>query len=105
MTKYQPMRGRVLVAPDESRRVRPSGIVLIEDGPIDPDSVRTGRARVLAVGAPRLNRKTGQPMEHEFKVGDFILFADAGHNSFDLDGQKCLLVNDLDVLAVLEESP
>ena len=83
-----PMGNRVLLKKDEAVEKTASGLLLAASA-----KEESTMATVLAVGpdAP------GQ-----LKVGDRVIYSKFAGNSFDVDGQDCLLVEAKEVLAIVK---
>jgi len=95
--KIRPVDERVLlqVAEPEERKV--GGIII-------PDTVheKPQIGKVVALGDDVLNKDVERlPLSKILKVGDKVLFAKYGGNEVEVDGEKYLLVNRSDILAVL----
>lgn len=87
----QPWGDRVLVAPAAVRHETPSGIIIPDQA---RDVVQTGT--VLAVGSDQTHPSL-QP-------GTEIIFARHGGTSFDIDRTRYLVLNPVDILAVVSTS-
>ena len=83
-----PMGDRVLLKKDEAVEKTASGLLLAASA-----KEESTMATVLAVGpdAPE-----------QLKVGDRVIYSKFAGNSFDVDGQDCLLVEAKEVLAIVK---
>ncbi|HAU40364.1 MAG: chaperonin Cpn10, chaperonin GroES [Candidatus Peregrinibacteria bacterium GW2011_GWF2_43_17] len=95
MTKLKPLSDRLVVKRLEKDEVTPSGIVLPDTAKEKPDE-----GEVIAVGPGRLNDK-GERIKMDIKVGDKVLFTKYGPTEVKVDGQKLLILNESDVLAII----
>ena len=96
--KVRPVDERVLlqvVEPDE----RKVGGIIIPDTVHEKPQVGEVVALGDDVGSRDVERK---PLSQIVKVGDKVLFAKYGGNEVEVDGEKFLLVNRGDILAVFE---
>ncbi len=95
MMKLKPLSDRLVVKRLEKDEVTPSGIVL-------PDTVKEkpDEGEVVAVGPGRLNDK-GERIKMDVQVGDKVLFTKYGPTEVKVDGEKLLILNESDVLAII----
>lgn len=91
---WSPLGSRVLVRRIESEDKTPGGIVL-------PDNAKekSSRGVVLAVGPGRL-LDDGSYLRIRLEAGDVVMFAQYAGTEIDDDGQKLLLIDAGDCLAV-----
>lgn len=95
--KVKPLSDRVLVKPLAKDEVTKSGIVI-------PDTVekeRPERGEVIAVG-PGKRLDNGELSPVSLKVGDQVMFTKYGPTEIEVDGDKLLVLEERDVIAVLE---
>lgn len=90
-----PIGDRIVVKRLEANEVTAGGIVL-------PDTARekSKQGRVLSVGSGRLldNGKRGKLQVDE---GDVVIFTSYAGNEIEVDGEKLLIMNESDILAVV----
>lgn len=90
-----PIGDRIVVKRLEANEVTAGGIVL-------PDTARekSKQGRVLSVGPERLleNGKRGKLQVDE---GDVVIFTSYAGNEIEVDGEKLLIMNESDILAVV----
>lgn len=93
--RIEPLGSKVVVKRTEADEVTAGGIVL-------PDSAREkpSQGRVLSVGNGRL-LNDGSRGQMQVKEGDRVLFSSYAGTEIEIDGQKLLIMNEADVLAVL----
>jgi chaperonin GroES len=95
--KVKPLSDRVLVKPLAKDEVTKSGIVI-------PDTVekeRPERGEVIAVG-PGKRLDSGELAPVSLKVGDQVMFRKYGPDEVEVDGDKLLVLEERDIIAVLE---
>lgn len=92
----QPLGGRVLVERHEEKEQ-------IKDGIIVPDSAkeRSQEGTVIAIGTGKKDEK-GNTIPFHVKAGDRVLLSQYGGNEVNLNGKKCVLLNEDDILAILK---
>lgn len=93
----KPLGDKVLVRRHEAETKTESGIYLPDTAAEKPQ-----QADVVAVGAGRLNDKTGQRVEPSVSKGDTVLLTRWGGTEVSIDGDDYLIVNEDDILAVLD---
>ena len=95
--KIQPLGDRIIVKRLEAETMTTSGIYL-------PDSAqeKPQQAKVIAVGAGKVNESTGKRNELPVKKGDTVLLNKWGGTEVKVDDQEMLIVNAEDILAVIE---
>lgn len=89
----QMLHDRVAVVPDEP--VTQLGSIIIPDA----HAQSTLRGTVIAVGPGRIKNEKMVPMQ--VRAGDRVLYGWGGHESV-IDGQKCLVFHEDDILAVID---
>lgn len=89
MTKFRPLKDRILAKPVEREERTASGIVLPDTAREEP---RT--AEVIAIGD-----LDGTKVE----VGDVVVFAKFSGTEIELDGEDLLILDAEDVLSVVED--
>lgn len=95
--KVKPLNDRVLVKGIEETETTKAGIII-------PDTVekeKPEKGEVMAVGPGKLlENGTRSPMT--LKVGDKVLFKKYSPDEIKVDGQKLLILEESDILAILE---
>ena len=93
--KLVPLGDRIVVQREVSSEKTVGGIYL-------PDSAkdRPTRGKIVAVGAGRV-LENGSRNALQVKVGDHVLFTSYAGESIEIDGEEYLLMNEMEVLAVL----
>lgn len=95
--KVRPVDERVLLQIVEPEERKVGGIII-------PDTVheKPQIGEVVALGDDVVSKDVERlPLSKIVKVGDKVLFAKYGGNEVELDGEKFLLVNRSDILAVI----
>jgi chaperonin GroES len=96
--KVRPLFDRLLIQRDEAEKQTKGGIIL-------PDSAKDKpqRGRVIAVGDGQWTRDGKERVPMDVKVGDVVLFGPYAGSEADVGGgEKVLVLNQIDVLAILE---
>lgn len=90
MTKIQPLADRVLIRPVAAETTTKSGIII-------PDNAKEKplRGEVIAVGG---GTKDEQMV---LKQGDQVLYGKYAGTELEFDGEKLLIMKQMDVLAIL----
>ncbi|MEY2612131.1 MAG: 10 kDa chaperonin [Planctomycetota bacterium] len=93
--KLVPLGDRIVVQREVSSEKTVGGIYL-------PDSAkdRPTRGKIVAVGDGRV-LENGSRNALQVKVGDHVLFTSYAGESIEIDGEEYLLMNEMEVLAVL----
>ena len=94
--KLKPLGSRVLVKPNESEERTKGGIYI-------PDSAKEKKYQgdIVAVGPGKIN-DDGKRAEMDVKVGDTVMYKEYGGSEFEIDGQKYILMDADDILAIFE---
>jgi co-chaperonin GroES (HSP10) len=74
------------------------GLALPDSAMAAEDAYKPMKLRVLAVGPPKINDRTGEPVEYYAKVGDIVIPAGPGFK-WDFDGWELWLLDDEMVVA------
>ncbi len=90
----KPLSNHVIIQAMDEDKVTESGIVLPENSKEKPT-----KGKIVAVGPGKRNDQ-GQLQEMSVKVGDIILFKKYGPDEFEIDGEKYLIGDEDDILAV-----
>jgi len=93
----KPTKGRVFIMPDPV--VPAKTFLAIPERAMNRDMPDTGT--VFAIGGRRITRK-GVVVDHEFKVGDRVLFRKFSGLWVDVRGHKLIQIGQNDVEAILE---
>lgn len=96
--KLKPLGNRVFIEPLEEEKTTESGIVIPETA----EKERPQKGKVLAVGPGKFDDK-GQRVPVGVKEGDMVLFKKYGPDEIEIDGQKYLVADEEDILAVLNK--
>jgi chaperonin GroES len=93
--KLVPLGDRIVVQREVSSEKTVGGIYL-------PDSAkdRPTRGKIVAVGDGRV-LENGSRNALQVRVGDHVLFTSYAGESIEIDGEEYLLMNEMEVLAVL----
>lgn len=93
----KPLSNRVIVKPLEAETMTESGIMLPDSG-----KERPSQGTVVAVGPGKRNEK-GEIIPMSVKAGDVVLFKKYGPDEIEMNGEKYLVGDEDDVLAVIEK--
>lgn len=95
MTKFTPLKDRVLIKRAEQEVKTPGGIII-------PDTAKEKpiEGEVIAVGSGTRDEK-GVLHALDVKVGDKVLFAKWGGNEVKIDGEEFIILKESDILGVL----
>lgn len=97
--RFRPLLDRVLVQKVKPKTMTASGIHLPEDVTMEKIKV----AKVISVGAGKLDSVKGEISEMQIKAGDQVVCPDFGGTSVHLDGQEYFLYHHDDILGFLNE--
>ncbi len=97
MTKFTPLKDRVLIKRAEQEEKTPGGIII-------PDTAKEKpvEGEVLAVGNG-VRDEHGTLHALEVKVGDRVLFAKWGGNEVKIDGEEYIILKESDILGILNK--
>lgn len=93
----KPLSNRIIVKPLEAETVTESGIMLPDSG-----KERPSQGTVVAVGPGKRTEK-GEIAPMSVKAGDVVLFKKYGPDEIEMNGEKYLVGDEDDVLAVIEK--
>lgn len=96
MAHIVPLLDRILVKPEPSESVRPSGLII----PATAQQEKSYRGTVLAVG-PGAPDAHGNLVRPACEPGDVVLFTRYGGTEAELDGEPVIIFNIRDVLGIL----
>ncbi len=94
--KLRPLGDRLVVTIQEEKEITPTGLMLPETAKETPQ-----RGEVIAVGNGRRTQK-GKRIPMDVQVGDTVLYAKYGGSELKIDGEKVLILQESDILAVIE---
>ena len=94
--KIKPLADRVVIKTVEAEETTKSGIILAGSAKEKPQV-----AQVLAVGPG--GTVDGKEVEMIVKVGDKVLTSKYSGTEVKVDGEKCTIVRQSDILAIVEE--
>lgn len=97
MVNLKPLSNRLFIEPMTQEKSTKSGIVLPEN--MEKEKPIIGK--VIATGPGKRNDK-GELIPMSVKVGDKILFKKYGPDEVEMDGNKYLVGDEDDVLAIIE---
>ena len=95
--KIKPLYNHVLIQTLEEEKTTKSGIILPDNAQEKPT-----KGKIVAIGEGRRNEK-GDTIPLSVKVGDTVLFKKYGPDEVEMDGQKYLIGDEDDILAIIEE--
>ena len=95
-TSIQPIGDRILVQPMEENEQVKGGIIIPDSAKEKPQN-----AKVIALGTGKTD-KDGKKVPFEVKVGDIVLISKYGGTEVKLDGEKCTLLREDDVLGIIK---
>jgi len=92
----RPLGTRVLVKRIEDEEQKSEGGIFL------PDSAKEKPqdAEVIALGTGK--NEDGEIIEFTVKVGDKILISKYGGTDVKIDGEECLIINEMDILGIIE---
>jgi chaperonin GroES len=91
----KPLEDRILVRPEESEEVLPSGIVIPDTAKEKPQE-----GTVLAVG-PGKRSDSGELIPLDIKEGDRVIYSKYGGSEVKVEGEELLILSARDVLAIV----
>jgi len=92
----RPLADKVLIKQLEAKSVTKGGIVLPESAKEKPR-----RGKIIAIGDGKI-LKNGKRGNFQVKIGDDVLFTSYGGTEIKLDGEKLLIMEESDIMAVLK---
>ncbi len=96
--KITPLHDKVVVKSDDQAEKTAGGLLLAESA-----KERQQLGTVVASGPGRFHETTGQFKPCAVKPGDRVLFAKYSGAEFDLNGDRVLMLDESDVLAIMTE--
>ncbi len=94
---FKPLSNHIFIEAVTEDKKTKSGIVLPDTAEKEKPMV----GKVTAVGPGKLNEK-GERLPMSLKVGDKVLFKKYGPDEIEVDGNKYLVGDEDDVLAIIE---
>ena len=91
----KPLSNRILLKPSEDEKMNQSGIMLPENA-----GEKSSKGEVIAVGPGKRNEK-GEIIPLSVKIGDIVFYKKYGPEQVEIDGQKYLIGEEEDILAVI----
>jgi len=95
--ELKPLGSRVIIEPVEEEKTTESGIVIPETA----EKERPIKGKVLSVGPGKVT-DSGERVPVSLKAGDMVLFKKYGPDEIEIDGQKYLVADEEDILAVIK---
>ena len=95
--KIQPLGKRVLVQPSEVEEKTAGGLVI---PPTSNDEKRPETGEIVKLGTGK--DKNGKELEFNVKVGDKVYFKKYSPEEIEVNGDKFLLIDVEDILAVIK---
>lgn len=93
----KPLSNHIFLKPVEEEKTTKTGIVL----PETVEKEKPMKGKVMAVGPGKLNEK-GERVPMSVKVGDKVLFKKYGPDEVEVEGEKYLVGDEEDILAIIE---
>lgn len=91
----RPLDDRIVVRQEEAKTETDGGIVLPDEA-----QQRQRRGTVLAVGPGRI-LQDGSRAQVSVDSGDEIIFSEYGGSYVDVDGEELIIIQEMDVMAVV----
>ena len=95
-TKFRPIGDHVVIKRDKAESRTPGGIVLPE---VAQDRPKKGT--VIAVGPGTID--TGLRIATQVEPGDRVVFAAYGGAAVELEGEKYVVIREVEILSILQE--
>jgi chaperonin GroES len=95
--KIQPLGNKVLVVPSKVEEKTAGGLVI---PPTSGDEKRPETGEIVRLGAGK--DKDGKNVEFDVKVGDKIYFKKYSPEEIEINGEKYLIIDTEDILAVIK---
>jgi chaperonin GroES len=96
--KIKPLADRVIVKPSGEAESKTSGGIIIPDTAKEKPS----QGEIIAVGPGRMD-ESGKVMPMNVKIGDRVLYSKYGGTEIEWEGDKYLLMSEMDIQAVIEK--
>ena len=95
--KVKPLYDRILVRRIEAKEQKKGGIIIPDTAKEKPQE-----AKVVAVGAGRLDEKTGKKLPLEVKAGDRVLIGKYSGTEIKIDDAEHLILREDEVLGIIQ---
>ena len=95
--ELKPLGSRVIISPVEEEKTTESGIVIPETA----EKERPVKGKVLSVGPGKVT-DSGERIPVSVKEGDMVLFKKYGPDEIEIEGEKYLVADEEDILAVIK---
>lgn len=95
--ELKPLGSRVIISPVDEEKTTESGIVIPETA----EKERPIKGKVLSVGPGRVT-DSGGIVPVSVREGDMVLFKKYGPDEIELDGEKYLVADEEDILAIIK---
>src|SRR5687767_3397118 len=95
--KFKPLGPNILVRPTKAETTTKTGVVLVQK---DEERPQSGEVVALGTGVIMPDGKISQFAVRE---GDEVLFKKYGGTEIDLDGEKYLVLTEMDILGIMEK--
>ncbi len=94
----KPIGPNIIILPEKAETTTRSGVVLVQQ-----EEERPQKGEVVALGEGT-TLQNGQVVQYPFtvKIGDKVLFKKYGGNEVEYDGEKYMVLTEMEVLAILE---
>ncbi len=96
MTKFRPLRDRVVVRRVKEEEKSKGGIIIPDNAKEKPQE-----GEVIAVG-PGERNEGGERLLPDVKVGDRILFGKWSGTEVTIDGEELMIMKESDIMGVIE---
>ncbi|HFB67529.1 MAG TPA: co-chaperone GroES [Calditrichae bacterium] len=93
--RLRPLGSRVVVRPLQSEEKTPSGIIIPDTAKEKPK-----RGEVIAVGSGK-RLKNGKTVPLDVMVGDKVIFSEFAGDEVEINGEKYLIMDESDILAIV----
>ena len=95
--ELKPLGSRVIISPVEEEKTTESGIVIPETA----EKERPVKGKVLSVGPGKVT-DSGERIPVSVREGDMVLFKKYGPDEIEIEGEKYLVADEEDILAVIK---
>lgn len=95
--KVKPLYDRILVRRIEAKEQKKGGIIIPDTAKEKPQE-----AKVIAVGAGRLDEKTGKKLPLEVRAGDRVLIGKYSGTEIKIDDAEHLILREDEVLGIIQ---
>ena len=95
--ELKPLGSRVIISPVEEEKSKEYGIVIEETA----EKERPVKGKVLSVGPGKVT-DSGERIPVSVREGDMVLFKKYGPDEMEIEGEKYLVADEEDILAVIK---